>query len=202
MKSLFLLNPNQGGSNSTAIYAQKLGHRLYYCNRKRKAIVLDHEVSKWDQCCVLMRLKQQPKQSLDSSYNFHAGWPPSVLPCPPRHLSRHPQSLSVYTISGAEWSAAQGSPWEAVEAPPYPASNSPPTLYARQPPPTTSPPPHVVHSHWRSFSSNINQIHARVFFSWLLIYGRYRGLCGYITPTLRHYQLFSGGPEDWFCQQL
>lgn len=75
-----------------------------------------------------MRLKQQPKQSLDSSYNFHAGRPPSGLSCPPRHLSRHPQSLSVYTISGAEWTAAQGSPWEAVEAPPYPASHSPPQL--------------------------------------------------------------------------
>lgn len=72
-----------------------------------------------------MRLKQQPKQSLDRSYNFHAGRPPSVLSCPPRHLSRHPQSLSVYTISGVEWTAAQGSPWEAVEAPPYPASHAP-----------------------------------------------------------------------------
>lgn len=78
------------------------------------------------QSCLLLRLKQQSKQSLDSSYNFHAGRPPSVLSCPPRHLSRHPQSLSVYTISGAEWTAAQGSPWEAVEAPPYPASHSPP----------------------------------------------------------------------------
>lgn len=39
-------------------------------------------------------------------------------------------------------------------------------------------------------------------FFFFLIFGRYPGLCGYITPTPRRYQLVSGGPGDWFCQQL
>lgn len=82
---------------------------------------------------------------------------------------------------------------------PLPPQNS---LFPTASPNNNPPPMHVVYSHKRSFSSNISSIHGRVFFSLLLIFGRYRGLCGYITPTTRHYQLFSGGPADWFCQQL
>lgn len=88
-------------------------------------------------------------------------------------------------------------PHPTLPPPPPPQLSIPYSLPQQQPPP-----PHVVYSHKHSFSSNISQIHGRVFFSLLLIFGRYRGLCGYITPTTRHYQLFSGGPVDWFCQQL
>lgn len=61
------------------------------------------------------------------------------------------QSLSVYTISGAEWTVAQGSPWEAREAPPcLPSTLSlPPTLLCARCLPQ-QPHPSPAHAHKQS----------------------------------------------------
>ena len=95
------------------------------------------------------------------------------------------QSLSVYTISGAEWTVAQGSPWEALQssAPPCPAVSLPPLPLSTLPPPTT-PPQQQIHiptnTQSRSrllLSPTHNWSHGRVcYFSPLLISNRYWSL--------------------------
>lgn len=117
MKVSVFLRSNKGGTpkhegkSSTAMSACKLGHTFYHCSAERKASVLDHKGCNSsgtnEESCLLMHLRHQPKQSLDEGHSFHAwgvwGGCPSL--CCPAHTGTFLvtiQSLSVYTISGAE----------------------------------------------------------------------------------------------------
>lgn len=171
-ETLIAPHPNKGGSNSPATSAQKLGHGFYYCNRNRKAIVLDHEVSNGTraQSCSLPRLKAATKtKALTAATVFMRGG--LRLCCPARPgtflvtlnhclftLSRELNELRLRALPGKLRRPHPTLP--PIPPPPLP----PQTLCSLQPPPATSPPPHVVHSHKRSFSSNMGWIHARVFF--------------------------------------
>ena len=143
-----------------------------------------------------MRLKHQPKQSLDGGTIFMRGCLSLCCPARPGTFLITIQSLSVYTISGAEWTVAQGSPWEALQAPPCPALRPPPSLPPSPPlstlplPPPTTPPQHIrLHTNtYRVMEpppapplspshTHRTESHGRVcYFSLLLIFGRYWGL--------------------------
>lgn len=130
-----------------------MGHMFSHCSRERKATVLDHKGCNSNgtngEGCLLMRLKHQPKQSLNRGTIFMRGCLSLCCPACSGTFLVTIQSLSVYTVSGAEWIVAQGSPWEAQEAPPHPAlpSVSPSLPLYSIPTPPTTPPQHIVHSH-------------------------------------------------------
>lgn len=136
----------------------QVGHTFYHCSREREANVFDHKGCNSngtnEECCLLMRLRHQPKQSLDRGTIFMRGCLSLCCPARPGTFLITIQSLSVYTISGAEWTVAQGSPWEALEAPPCPAFSLPPpslppsqTVHAASP---NNPTPAHTHKHTHS----------------------------------------------------
>lgn len=153
------LYSSEGGSNKheykAAQQSMQVGHTFYHCSREREANVFDHKGCNSngtnEECCLLMRLRHQPKQSLDRGTIFMRGCLSLCCPARPGTFLITIQSLSVYTISGAEWTVAQGSPWEALEAPPCPAFSLPPpslppsqTVHAASP---NNPTPAHTHKH-------------------------------------------------------
>ena len=79
---------------------------VYHRSREREASVLDHKGCNSngtnEERCLLMRLKHQPKQSLDGGTIFMRGCLSLCCPARPGTFLITIQSLSVYTISGAE----------------------------------------------------------------------------------------------------
>lgn len=69
------------------------------------------------------------------------------------------QSLSVYTISGAEWTVAQGSPWEALHAPPCLQSSPSLALCPRCLPQQPHPTPAHKHTQSHRAASSLPHMH-------------------------------------------
>lgn len=109
----------------------------------------------------------------DSSYGVHAGRPPSVLTLPAPAPFSSPSITVCLHYLGSWMNCGSGLSLGSCGGPTLPClpSTPPPqTLCSLQPSPATSPPPHVVHSHKRSFSSNMGRIHARVYFFFFLFF--------------------------------
>lgn len=132
-------------SIKAAIYVCKVGHTFYHCSREREANVLDHKGCNSnatnEECCLLMRLKQQPKQSPDGGTIFMQG---CLWSCPPRHLSHH-HSITVCLHYLRSWmnrgsGLSLGSSGGPALPPVYPFPLSHPSL-CTLPPPTTPPQP-------------------------------------------------------------
>lgn len=106
-------------------------------------------------------------------------WPSLFCPARPGTFLITIQSLSVYTIAGAEWTIAEGSPWEALEAPPCLAFHRP--LPSDRNVSPAAPPQARAHTqtHVGSFPPPTHTSRESVgdcYFSLLLIFGRYWSL--------------------------
>lgn len=151
------------------------------------------EPAAWSTVCALSR-NQNKKQ--DGGTVFM--WGPHLPPAPhPGTFFITIQSLSVYTITGAEWTPAEGSPWEALVAPPRLPHHPSLRLSVHRPPSTSNP----TQTHTNTPLSSRDWIPRRgCYFSPLLISCRYGGLLrldlSAIGAPLTHDRLSAHGPRQ------